>query len=282
MIITCKRHGGFLQVAKYHAQKVQKGVAKLLYSNLVHRDSALSMAKEFSSIASLNPRVKRTLNHVMISLPEGIRLNDQQLRLTAHQYMVRMGYRYSQSAVWLHTDTKNQHIHLLLNQVRYDGTVVCDDNIKVKQENLARHLETMFNLPATPSSLERRRKITKKEISSGQLTRASAISLKVQSILETMPYGGSFRYFAEQLALQGVTAALYDRDETHAYPRLFYWHQGVMLEAIKVDPASTIDGLRCRHINFDDVLSPGEPCRRLHRVREPKNAAPKRKWRMQP
>lgn len=282
MIINSRRHGGFPQVASYHMKKVKNGHAKLLFTNLIERSSAPAMAREFQSIAALNPRVKRSLNHVMISLPPDISLTETKLRSAAHWYIFRMGYRYSQAAVWLHTDTDNQHIHLLLNQVRYDTTVVPDDNAHIKQEGIARELEEMFELPKTPSSLERRRQPSKKEQATGIFSPATEIAMRVHAVLDLMPSGGSFKAFAQRLVLQGVVAVLFDRDAANRFPRLFYWYQGHCIEARGIDPASTIDGLSCREICFENVIAPGAPVRRLYRARSPKPNRLRRNWRVSP
>ncbi|PIL39177.1 hypothetical protein CR103_13890 [Massilia psychrophila] len=112
------------------------------------------MAKEFGRIRKLRPNLKKAVLHVSISAAPGEKLSDAQWIEIGNKYLKSMGLEESQFVVTRHTDTDHEHIHILANRIRFDGTVVSDSNDYKRQEKLMRELERDYALTPVGASKE--------------------------------------------------------------------------------------------------------------------------------
>lgn len=257
MIIKIKRHDNFRAVARYHEKKSNNGHGQLLFSNLSSCRSD-RMVREFEAVAARNPRVKKPVAHVFISLGPNEQLDDKDFRTVVRRYVHALGYQFNQCASWRHSDSKHDHIHILLNQVAPDGEVVPDSFNYAKHDLLAERLEQEFGLKPTPRPADiplhqRRRRVSRSEVKNG-LRPATAVALAIHDTLDRLPAIASFRQFANDLALSDVIAELRAPDEQHKHHHLLYRLGGEVFAASQIDKASTIAGLESRGISFGELL----------------------------
>ncbi len=70
----------------------------------------------------------------------------------AETYLEKNGFDSNQYIVFRHHDADHPHIHLLINRIRFDGTVVSDSNDYKRSEKIVREIEKEFNLQKNISS----------------------------------------------------------------------------------------------------------------------------------
>ena len=78
--------------------------------------------------------------HVSLSAAPGEHLTDAQWIAIGQRYLRGMGLDYNQYLITRHDDTEHEHVHLLVNRIRFDGTVTSDSHDYRRHEILARVL----------------------------------------------------------------------------------------------------------------------------------------------
>jgi hypothetical protein len=87
-----------------------------------------SLAKEFGEVRNLRPKVGKAVLHVSLSAAPGEHLSDEQWRQVATRYLQGMGLENNQYIVTRHLDTEHEHVHLLVNRIRFDGGITSDSH----------------------------------------------------------------------------------------------------------------------------------------------------------
>ncbi len=138
------------------AYDLQKGKSILLNTNMSakHKASVNAFAQEFGIVRSLRPNLKKAVCHVSISIHPNETLTDNEWCKVAHTWLNDMGFTNNQYIISRHTDTKHPHIHILVNRVELDGSVVNDSYDYKRQEVIMRKLEKEFGLINVQNSKE--------------------------------------------------------------------------------------------------------------------------------
>lgn len=197
-----KQHIGssFYGVLQYHQKKKDDGMGEIIDSNMTIAKSAF-MAKEFEIVSQLRPNLKRAVYHTSLSLPYEDYLSDEKFAELGNYYLNDMGFTDNQFIILRHFDEKHQHIHILANRVRFDGTVVSDGNNYKRSEVVVRKLEKQFKLSITKGSEHSMEKaLTMAEIQ--KTFREGKIPIKLrlqQDIKETLLENLSLEDFTEKL-----------------------------------------------------------------------------------
>ncbi|HEY4325736.1 MAG TPA: relaxase/mobilization nuclease domain-containing protein [Mucilaginibacter sp.] len=111
--------------------------------------------KEVDLIRQLRPRLSKYVYHTSLnfSKEEIDSLDKQTLLSIAHDYLQGMGFTNNQYFIFRHHDAGHPHIHLLVNRICFDGSVVSDSNNFKRSEAILRKLEYQYNLiPVEQSS----------------------------------------------------------------------------------------------------------------------------------
>ncbi|MDE5682122.1 MAG: relaxase/mobilization nuclease domain-containing protein [Mailhella sp.] len=168
MIAKAIKGKGFRGAVAYD---LQKGKSVLLDSNMSAKEkgSVSAFAKEFGAIRALRPNLTKAVCHVSISLHPDEHLSDNDWCKVAQTWLKDMRFTDNQYLVSRHTDTKHPHIHILVNRIRLDGSVVSDSHDYKRQEAVMRRLEKEFGLMQVKNSRETERSSPKK----GELDRLS-------------------------------------------------------------------------------------------------------------
>ncbi|MDV3001109.1 MAG: hypothetical protein N5P05_002715 [Chroococcopsis gigantea SAG 12.99] len=154
MIAKQVQGSSFSKVLNYvHHKSGARGIG----SNMIGKDPKI-LTEEFKIASSLRPGVTKCVYHVSLSVSPNERLSDSQWFNIARTYLKGMDFNGNQYAVYRHTDTQHDHVHIIANRVRItDGSPVSDSWQYRKGEIVVRRLEEQFNLSPTSSGFNRRK-----------------------------------------------------------------------------------------------------------------------------
>ncbi len=116
----------------YNERKLQKGQASLIHvQNFGHlQDGRTQFSREdlkkyLTFYSKRNTRIKSPQFHAILSCKEHSFTNHQ-LKEYALQLMQKMGYVNNPLLIYAHTDTKNNHIHIVSSRIDSDGRKILD------------------------------------------------------------------------------------------------------------------------------------------------------------
>lgn len=145
----------FRATLKYVLQK-EKG--ELIGGNMGGRN-VNELSDEFLLIRGLRPNLKKACSHIILSIPHRDdyheHLDDERFTEIAERWLEEMGYSGSQYAIARHHDTKHEHLHIIANRIRPDGSVVPDSFDHTRSQVVTRKLEHEFGLEPTPCANEK-------------------------------------------------------------------------------------------------------------------------------
>lgn len=176
----------FYGVLKYNQNKVDKGEAIILDSNLAS-SSVIKQTKEFNVIRQLKPNLSKAVYHVSLNLPyeDSIKLSDEKFANLARDYLEGMDFKSNQYILYKHLDVDHSHIHIVANRVNFSGNVVSDSHDYKRSETLIRKLEQKYNLTELVRK-EESNVLTKGEIEKCLRTGESPDRLVLQSIINEL------------------------------------------------------------------------------------------------
>lgn len=128
---------------------------------------ANDIKREVEWIRQLRPGLNRYVYHTSLNFSneEAGSLTNEKLLAIAQDYLQALGYSNNQYLIFRHYDAEHPHIHLLVNRISFDGTVVSDSNNYRRSEDILRKLERQYDLiPVVPSRNASQRAVTKNEI----------------------------------------------------------------------------------------------------------------------
>ena len=165
-------------------------------------DNPQELAAEFQQAEALNPQLERTVYHASLSVPQHEAMDEQTWRAIADEYRRGMGFEGSQFAVYHHSDTEHDHIHIVACRTRpEDGSTVSDSWDYRRSEVLIRKLERDYELEAvTPSWEKERRAPTTGEFRQCERTGEASVRQQLQAaIAQAAQEQADWERFAQQL-----------------------------------------------------------------------------------
>ena len=174
----------FRGVLDYLANKKQ---SKLIGGNMFGCDPK-SLANEFALSRELNPRIKKIVNHVSLSLPIDETVNEKTWNKIAAEYIEKMGFKGSQYVIYRHSDRDHDHVHIVASRVRIsDGSVVSDSWDYQRSQQIVRNLEQKYQLTPTQSSWEKdRSSVTREELEYLKKTGQSSVRVQLQETIDRL------------------------------------------------------------------------------------------------
>jgi len=151
MIASQKIGKSFMGALNYNLKKLflaDKGRrAELLSTNFASTD-VKGIAKEIDMVRSLRPNLNRYVYHTSLNFPkeEQAQLSKAKLLAIARDYLEAMGFSNNQYLIFLHHDAEHPHLHLLVNRIGFDGSIVSDSNNFKRSEAIVRVLESRYGL----------------------------------------------------------------------------------------------------------------------------------------
>jgi hypothetical protein len=152
MIAVEKFGSNFSGALGYNLKKLNYPDIKQRAEILATSFSSLSpglINKEVELIRQLRPALGKYVWHTSLNFSNDekpLNLTNSKLLEIAFDYMKYMGYDDNQYLIVRHHDADHPHIHLLVNRIRFDGSVVSDSNNYRKSLSVLRKLEEQYNL----------------------------------------------------------------------------------------------------------------------------------------
>ena len=249
MIAKAVKGKGFRGALEYDLTK-EKG--RLLDTNMAGAGPR-ELAAEFGEIRKLRPNLGKAVLHVSLSAALGERLTDAQWRDIASAYLVGMGLEKNQYLVTRHTDTEHEHIHILANRIRFDGSVTSDSLDYKRQEVLMRKIELEYGLERVAPSLEaERRAATKGEIENHVRTGQESARQRLQQACDVAVVGSSgFTGYVERLEKLGVEVVAITQLGGAKLSGLMYRLDGVVMKGSDLGKGYSPVGLAKRGVSYE-------------------------------
>jgi hypothetical protein len=157
MIAIQKIGKSFTGALNYNLKKLylpdRRFRGELLASNFMSVDARV-ISKEIAMVRTLRPNLNRYVYHTSLNFPDedqGKLTNDKLLAI-ALDYLLAIGFTNNQYLIFRHHDAGHPHLHLLVNRICFDGTVVSDSHNFRRSEKILRELEYHYNLVSVDQS----------------------------------------------------------------------------------------------------------------------------------
>lgn len=249
MIAKAVKGKGFRGALEYDLSKEQGHVIDTNMSGCTAR----ALAFEFGEIRKLRPKLGKAVLHVSLSAAPGEHLTDGQWSDIARRYIDGMGLEQNQYIVTRHTDTEHEHIHLLANRIRFDGSVTSDSHDYRRQEVLMRGIERDLQLQQVRPSIEALRHAPSKgEIEEGVRTGIPSTRQQLQLLCDGAVKGcDSFSAYAERLEAAGVDLLPMTQLDGAKLSGLSYRLDGVVMKGSDLGKGYSPLGLAKRGVDYE-------------------------------
>ncbi|CCG53487.1 Probable mobilization protein BmgA [Flavobacterium indicum GPTSA100-9 = DSM 17447] len=225
----------FCNVLKYNQNKVDKGEAIILDSNLAS-SSVIKQTKELNVVRQLKPNLSKAVYHVSLNLPyeDANKLSDEKFANLARDYLEGMGFKDSQYVIYKHFDRYHSHIHIVANRVKYSGDVVSDSNDYKRSEAIIRKLEQKYNLTEFVRK-EQSNVLSKGEIEKCLRTGDVPERLELQNILlEILNQDLLMKDFIVKLKLKDVNVKINQSLTTGFISGISFEYKGIFYKGSKI------------------------------------------------
>jgi hypothetical protein len=221
---------GFRGALNYNLEKVNKGVAKWLDTSFAQHDER-TIIDEVKMIRVLRPNLAKYFYHTSVNFPPHENLQDEQMVTIAKDYLEAMGFDQHQYAIFRHFDADHPHMHILVNRIGYDGTVLSDSKDYQRSEQILRKLEKQYGLTEVISSRQaKERAMTKNELEMMKRTDEPSVKMKLQvTIKNILSQKPTAEEFVKHLEAQGINV-LFNQASTHFVSGISYGYDGMQFK----------------------------------------------------
>lgn len=249
MIAKAVKGKGFRGALEYD---LTKEGGQVLDTNMAG-ENPRELSAEFGEIRKLRPNLGKAVLHVSLSAAPGEKLTDEQWREIGKRYMDGMGLEKNQFVITRHNDTEHEHIHILANRIRFDGSVTSDSQDYRRQETIMRELERDYGLQRVAPSHEAERKApTKGEIEGGIRTGQPSVKQQLQQLCDGAAKDcRSFSAYQERLEAVGVELVPVAQLEGAKLSGLSYRLDGVTMKGSDLGKAYSPAGLAKRGVTYE-------------------------------
>ena len=249
MIAKAVKGKGFRGALEYDLTKEQ---GRVIDKNMAG-ENPRELAAEFGEIRKLRPNLGKAVLHVSLSAAPGEKLTDEQWSEIGKRYMDGMGLEKNQFVITRHTDTEHEHIHILANRIRFDGSVTSDSQDYKRQETIMRELERDYGLQRVAPSNEAERKApTKGEIEGAIRTGQPSARQQLQQLADAAAKDcGSFTAYQERLEAAGVELVPVVQLEGAKLSGLSYRLDGVTMKGSDLGKGYSAAGLAKRGVTYE-------------------------------
>jgi hypothetical protein len=220
----------FRGALNYNLEKVNKGVAKWLDTSFAQHDERTIM-DEVKMIRVLRPNLAKYFYHTSVNFPPHENLKDEKMVTIAKDYLEAMGFDQHQYAIFRHFDADHPHMHILVNRIGYDGTVLSDSKDYQRSEQILRKLEKQYGLTEVISSRQaKERAMTKNELEMMKRTDEPSVKMKLQvSIKNILSQKPTTEQFIKHLEAQGINI-LFNQASTDFVSGISYGYDGMQFK----------------------------------------------------
>ena len=122
-----------------------KDRAEVLFYNSCF-GNARDLANQFKEVRQLSSRVEKPVLHISLRLAPGETLSKDRLTEIGRACAEEFKFDKNQYICILHKDTRDQHIHIVVNRVGYNGRAVNLSNNYLRMANFCRKMELKHDL----------------------------------------------------------------------------------------------------------------------------------------
>lgn len=157
MIVKILASGGGFSAVRYNTEKLGRDKAELLR---LANFGILGQSGDFvpeqiraylKAVSATNPKVSKPQFHATISC-KGREMDKQQLAVLAEKWLERMGYGKNPYLIIFHSDTANNHVHLVSSRVGIDGKKIDD---RFERRRAQQHLRELSPNQSSTRSVAR-------------------------------------------------------------------------------------------------------------------------------
>jgi len=237
MIAIQKIGKSFMGALNYNLKKLNQAEpnrrAELLDSNFTTLER-MQIKKEVELLRQLRPNLNRYVYHTSLnfSIDEQPFLDNEKLLAIAHDYLHENGFTNHQYLIFRHYDADHPHLHLLVNRIGFDGTIVSDSNNYKKSEAILRRLEDKYNLiPVVSSKKVKQRAAKKDELEMVIRTAKPSDKMLLQEIIKQLINSKhiTLQEFIRQAEAKGVNL-LFNQATTGRISGITYFHDGFKIK----------------------------------------------------
>jgi hypothetical protein len=175
---------GFRGALNYNLKKVEKGAAIVLDHSFAELKEP-SVMREIALVKMLRPNLAKYFYHTSINFPPEENVADEKMKNIARDYLSEIGFNQHQYAVFRHFDADHPHLHILVNRIGYDGSVVSDSKDYQRSEKVLRGLEKKYGLRQVISSKQAmERAMTRNELEMMKRTDEPSVKMKLQETIK--------------------------------------------------------------------------------------------------
>jgi len=177
---------GFRGALRYNLEKVSNKVAEVLDHSFAHVSEG-SIMKEVQLVRMQRPNLQKYFYHTSINFPPTEDIPNDLMTRIGHDYLQANGFTQHQFIMFRHRDADHPHLHILVNRIGYDGSVLSDSNDYARSEKILRELEQNYQLTQVASSRQaHERAPTKGELEMMRRTRTPSAKLKLQVMIKSV------------------------------------------------------------------------------------------------
>lgn len=164
MIAKIRTGQYFKGAFKYNLDKVNEGKAAAFYSVLFPQENPTfeEMHDAFMKMSMMCPNVSKPVFHTSLNFSPDECLDDSTLKAVVDEYMQRLGYGETPYAVYKHTDTNHQHVHIIsVNITSVDGKYkkINDSYLHRRSEAISRVIEKEYGLVVATDVKKKRKEL---------------------------------------------------------------------------------------------------------------------------
>jgi hypothetical protein len=235
MIASQKIGKSFMGALNYNLKKLKhpdsSQRAELLDTNFTSLDKE-QVRREIDLVRELRPNLNRYVYHTSLNFSKEDQLQNTALLNIAHRYLEANGFTNNQYFIFRHHDADHTHLHLLVNRISFDGTVVSDSNNYKRSESILRSIERQYDLvQVTGSKSTPVHAATKNELEmvvrTGKPSEKMLLQEKMKSILKQQNLNLS------GLIQKGEQAGIYflfNQASTGRVTGITYFHNGFKIK----------------------------------------------------
>jgi hypothetical protein len=196
---------GFRGALMYNLNKVNTGKAEVLNMSFAELKER-SIMEEIKMVRMQRPNLAKYFYHTSLNFPPYENLGNEQMNIIANEYLNNMGFDQHQYLIFRHYDADHPHLHILVNRIGYDGSVVTDSKDYKRSEAVLRKLEKQHGLTEVTSSKQaQERAMTKNELEMMKRTDSPSVKMKLQVILkEVLSKRVTTEQFISQLEAKSI------------------------------------------------------------------------------
>lgn len=227
----------FRGALRYNLEKMEHKGAEVLDTTFA-KVTEKSIMREVTMVRMQRPNLQKYFYHTSLNFPPHEKISNEQMVQIARDYLIRNGFDQHQYIVFRHHDADHPHMHLLVNRIGYDGSVVSDSNDYARSEKVLRQLEKEHRLTIVVSSKEaKERAMTKDELEMMKRTNEPSVKMQLQVILQgVLQHKPDTEQFIKALEAKGVNV-LFNQASTGFVSGISYGYQGLLFKGASLGNA---------------------------------------------